>query len=57
MRLIRSAAFALACLTAAVPVRRSIISILPIHNSIGFYAGDLERALLPTPRFSVAYTF
>jgi hypothetical protein len=60
MHLIRSAAFALVCLTAAapaaaqttdsaaVPARRSVVSILPIHSSIGFYAGDFEQALSPT---------
>lgn len=60
MRLIRSAAFALVFLTAAVPavaqtadsagvaVRRSVVSILPIHSSFGFYAGDFEHALSPT---------
>lgn len=60
MHLIRSAALALLCLTAAVPaaaqtadsaaapVRRSVVSILPIHSSIGFYAGDFEHALSPT---------
>ncbi|HZG43273.1 MAG TPA: hypothetical protein VEY93_09945 [Longimicrobium sp.] len=57
---LRSAAFALLCLaavlpasaqspdSAAAPARRSVLSILPIHSSIGFYAGDFEQALSPT---------